>query len=101
MKKQLKVLTAVLCSAAISLNTMSYLNAEISQDKITYLGLPIKDTTADYFPDAVFQKYLEEKVDKDGNKYLSDQEIANVTEINLTSDYKNIEMLMVLKFLQT
>lgn len=96
MKKQLKVLTAVLCSAAISLNTMSYLNAEISQDRIDYKGLPISDPVAGghkYFPDQKFQDYLKAEVDTDvADGYLSDKEINAVKEIDLSDvAYKDIQ----------
>lgn len=92
MRKKLKIFTVVLCSAAVSLNMVApYLHAEISQDEINYLGLPIEGPNAgnpavNYFPDTKFQDYLKGVVDKDGNGYLSDKEIEDVKEINLGKD---------------
>lgn len=91
MRKQLKVLTAVLCSAAVSLNmVVPYLQAEISPDKISYKGLPISDPTTptdpktSYFPDTGFQLYLKTEVDEDKNGFLSDSEIEKVKEIDIS-----------------
>lgn len=88
MRKKLKIFTVALCSAAVSLNMAApYLHAEISQDEIDYKGLPIVgDGTIDYFPDTTFQQYLSDVIDGDGDGYLSDEEIAQVTEINLNKD---------------
>ena len=45
-------------------------------------GLAINDTN---FPDEKFRAYVKSKFDKDHNDYLSDEEIANVKEIIVTS----------------
>ena len=35
-----------------------------------------------YFPDSAFRKYVKEAFDKDGDRMLSDREIANATRVN-------------------
>lgn len=35
-----------------------------------------------YFPDSAFRKYVKETFDKDGDRMLSDREIANATRVN-------------------
>lgn len=91
MRKKLKIFTVVLCSAAVSLNMAApYLHAEISQDEIDYLGLPLADDNADakrYFPDDKFRKYLQTLESDsnigDGNHYFSNAEIEKVKEIKI------------------
>lgn len=95
MRKKLKIFTAALCSAAVSLNiAVPYLHAEISQDGIDYLGLPIDDSAdaKKYFPDEQFRKYLQNEVDSGAkDNHLSDAEIEAVKEINIDSTYAGIK----------
>lgn len=90
MRKRLKVFTATLCSAALSLSVaVPYLQAEglPSQDEIDYRGIPIEYD--DYFgednKDNPLKDYLLEFDQTKGNndKHLSDEEIAKITEIDL------------------
>lgn len=91
MRKKLKIFTVALCSAAVSLNMAApYLHAEISEDGIDYIGLPLADGNADaerYFPDAKFRAYLRDLESKDtignGDHYFSNAEIEKVKEIKI------------------
>ena len=50
------------------------------------VGLAINETN---FPDPIFRAYVINKLD-DGDGYLTDQEIAAVTEINVSYNYKDV-----------
>ena len=60
--------------------------------------VPLKDYN---FPDASFRAYLEKNIDKDGNQYLSDQEINSAASLDLhglnITDLKGIEFFPTLK----
>ena len=51
-------------------------------------GLPINEAN---FPDKIFRKYVSNKLDSDGNGYLTDEEIAAVTQINVSVDYSDLD----------
>ena len=50
-------------------------------------GLAIDATN---FPDATFRSWISDKLDTEGDGYLSDEEIAAVTNITLSSDYGEV-----------
>lgn len=63
-------------------------------------GLPIDETN---FPDATFRTWVKANCQTDGDDYLTDDEIAAVTEINVASmditDLKGVEYFTALKVL--
>ncbi len=67
--------------------------------QIEYLGIPLNETT---FPDSVFRDHVCGKVDWDGNGYLSDGEIASMTDLELNEtairDLTGIEYLSALEY---
>lgn len=77
MRKGRKWLPAVL-SAAMVLQPLAGIG---SITAMAADGIAIDDTT---FSDTVFRKYVSQKFDADGNGYLSEDEISDVTEIDVS-----------------
>lgn len=76
-------------------NTYTLSTVDYDPNSVVPVGLAVNETN---FPDSIFRAYISNNFDKDGNGYLSDSEIQDVTTIDVSySGTVNTEKIGSLK----